>query len=212
MNEFVVGGRDSSLGRKGHRVISIGRRKSWLGFHHDVAARLGAARALALEHQTDAAIAEAPALARALAHASPDLLIVGIRLAPHGLRIDANQPAGAASRQPMRELRHVVHGKRSEQLTADERRLTFEDLEGGAAGVEAEAQAGDSSPARLQKRPRADRDIGHLPEHLEYIEQVIEPQSRLCSCNWGRYREGTQALTPPAETQSTKAGRVADHV
>ncbi len=55
-NEFVAGGRGSGLGRKSHRVVSIERRKSRLGFHHHVDARLGAARALALKHQTDAAI------------------------------------------------------------------------------------------------------------------------------------------------------------
>ena len=61
---------------------------------------------LALEHGPDAAIAEAPALARDLAHAGPDLRIVGVRLAPHRLGVDANQPAGAALRQPMPGHRH----------------------------------------------------------------------------------------------------------
>ena len=85
----------------------------------------------------------------------------------------------------VRELQRVVHGKRSEKLTADERQLAFEDLEGACAEVEAEASAGDPAPQRSPKRPRAARNIGHLPEHLERIEQVIEPENTLCPCGCG---------------------------
>ena len=85
----------------------------------------------------------------------------------------------------VRELQRVVHGKRSEKLTADERQLAFEDLEGASAEVEAEALAGNPSPPRSPKRPRAERNIGHLLEHLERIEQVIEPESTLCPCGCG---------------------------
>ena len=83
----------------------------------------------------------------------------------------------------VRELQRVVHGKRSEKLTADERQLAFEDLEGASAEVEAEASAGDPAPPRSPKR--AERNIGHLPKHLERIEQVIEPESTLCPCGCG---------------------------
>ena len=85
----------------------------------------------------------------------------------------------------VRELRRVVHGKRSEKLTPDERQLAFEDLESACAEVEAEASAGDPSPPCAPKRPRAERNIGHLPEHLERIERVIEPESTLCPCGCG---------------------------
>ena len=80
------------------------------------------------------------------------------------------------------ELIRLLYSKRSEKLSADERQLAFEELEGAAAEVEAEASAGDPSPPRLPKRPRAERNIGHLPEHLARIEQVIEPESMLCGC------------------------------
>ncbi len=83
------------------------------------------------------------------------------------------------------ELIRLLYGKRSEKLSADERQLAFEELEGAAAEVEAEASAGDPSPPRSPKRPRAERNIGHLPEHLERIEQVIEPESTLCPCGCG---------------------------
>ncbi len=83
------------------------------------------------------------------------------------------------------ELIRLLYGKRSERLTADERQLAFEELEGAAAEVEAEAAADDPSPPRSPKRPRAERNIGHLPEHLDRIEQVIEPESTLCPCGCG---------------------------
>ena len=85
----------------------------------------------------------------------------------------------------VRELQRVVHGKRSEKLTADERQLAFEDLEGASAEVEAEAPAGNPSSPRSANRPRPERNLGHLPEHLERIEQVIEPESTLCPCGCG---------------------------
>ncbi len=83
------------------------------------------------------------------------------------------------------ELIRLVYGKRSEKLSADERQLAFEDLEGASAEVEAEAAAGDPSPPRAPKKPRPARNLGHLPEHLPRIEQVIEPESTLCPCGCG---------------------------
>ena len=83
------------------------------------------------------------------------------------------------------ELQRVIHGKRSEKLSADERQLAFEDLEGACAEVEAEAAADDPSPPRAPRKPRPERNLGHLPEHLERIEQVIEPESTLCPCGCG---------------------------
>ncbi len=83
------------------------------------------------------------------------------------------------------ELIRLLYGKRSEKLSADERQLAFEDLEGASAEMEAEAAAGDPSPPRAPKQPRPARNLGHLPEHLPRIEQVIEPESTLCPCGCG---------------------------
>ena len=83
------------------------------------------------------------------------------------------------------ELRHALYGKRSEQLDADARQLAFEDLETAVAVAVAEA-AGDALTARntdgTQRRPAAKRNIGHLPDHLPRIEQVIEPAQKVCLC------------------------------
>ncbi len=57
-------------------------------------------------------------------------------------------------------------------------------VEGASAEVETEATAGDPPP-RAPKKPRPARNLGHLPEHLERIEQVIEPESTLCPCGCG---------------------------
>ena len=83
------------------------------------------------------------------------------------------------------ELLRLLYGKRSEKLTADKRQLAFEDLEGAAAEIEAAAAPEDPTPAQSPKRPPPARNIGHLPEHLERIEQVIEPESTLCPCGCG---------------------------
>ena len=83
------------------------------------------------------------------------------------------------------ELIRLLYGKRSEKLSADERQLAFEELEGASAEVEAAAAPEDPSPARPPKRPRPARNLGHLPDHLPRIEQVIEPESTLCPCGCG---------------------------
>ena len=77
------------------------------------------------------------------------------------------------------ELNRVIYGKRSEKLTPNERQLAFEDLV--AAAAELEEAVKSVSP----KRSAAARNIGHLPEHLPRIEQVIEPESTDCPCGCG---------------------------
>ena len=81
------------------------------------------------------------------------------------------------------ELRHALFGKRSEQLDPDDRQLAFEDLETAVAEAES---AGDARATRnadgTTRRPAAKRNLGHLPDHLPRIEEVIEPGHRVCSC------------------------------
>ena len=85
------------------------------------------------------------------------------------------------------ELNHVVHGKRSEKLSEDERQLAFEDLETTVSEVEAKQETCASSQrAKKRTKPAARRNIGNLPDHLPRIEQVIEPDSLECSCGCGK--------------------------
>lgn len=81
------------------------------------------------------------------------------------------------------ELRHALYGKRSEQLDPDDRQLAFEDLETAVAEAEAARDAIATCNANgTTRRPAAKRNLGHLPDHLPRIEEVIEPGHRVCSC------------------------------
>ncbi|MDP1576088.1 MAG: transposase, partial [Cypionkella sp.] len=74
------------------------------------------------------------------------------------------------------ELRHALYGKRSEQLSPDARQLAFEDLETAVAEAEAAREAlAERNADGKPRRPAAKRNLGHLPDHLPRIEQVIEP-------------------------------------
>lgn len=81
------------------------------------------------------------------------------------------------------ELRHALYGKRSEQLNPDDRQLAFEDLETAVAEAEAARNALAAPNADgTTKRPAAKRNLGHLPDHLPRVEQVIEPGHKVCPC------------------------------
>ena len=77
-----------------------------------------------------------------------------------------------------------MYGKKSEKLDPDQLQLAFEALEGALAEAEAQAPASTASALRA-KRPDPQRNIGHLPEHLPRIEEVIEPESTHCACGCG---------------------------
>ncbi len=67
----------------------------------------------------------------------------------------------------IKELRHALHGRKSEKLTADERQLAFEDLTVAIEEVEtASAAAHATPPASRPRRAPVNRNIGNLPEHL----------------------------------------------
>ena len=83
------------------------------------------------------------------------------------------------------ELRRFIYGKKSEKLGIDARQLAFEDLEGAVATVEQATPANAPSTPAAPSRPAAQRNLGHLPENLPRIEQVIEPESTKCSCGHG---------------------------
>ena len=84
----------------------------------------------------------------------------------------------------VREMRRAVYGRKSEKLHPDQLQLALEDLEAALAEAEEAAPARTTS-RRARKRPRAERNIGHLPAHLPRTEQVIEPESTQCPCGCG---------------------------
>lgn len=83
------------------------------------------------------------------------------------------------------ELNHALHGKRSEKLSEDERQLAFEDLSIALAEVEAEKETRAAKTGDRTTKPAPKRVIGNLPADLPRIEEVIEPESLLCSCGCG---------------------------
>ena len=82
------------------------------------------------------------------------------------------------------ELNHVVHGKRSEKLSDDDRQLAFEDLETAVAEVETRKE--QAAPSTTTPRRARQRNLGHLPADLPRIERVIEPTSLDCPCGCGQ--------------------------
>jgi len=84
----------------------------------------------------------------------------------------------------VKELNHVIYGTRSEKLTEDERQLAFEDLEVAQSEAEAQADTIEMTTPRKKRKP-AQRNLGNLPDHLERIEQIIEPDSIVCPCGCG---------------------------
>ena len=84
----------------------------------------------------------------------------------------------------VKELNHLLYGPKSERFTEDERQLAFEDLEVATAEAQAQSDTTPMTTPRKKRRPPL-RNRGHLPDHLERIEQVIEPDSIVCPCGCG---------------------------
>jgi len=84
----------------------------------------------------------------------------------------------------VKELNHVIYGARSEKLTEDERQLAFEDIEVAQSEAEEQSDVIEMTTPRKKRKP-AQRNIGNLPDHLERIEQIIEPDSITCPCGCG---------------------------
>ncbi|MBU4569361.1 MAG: IS66 family transposase zinc-finger binding domain-containing protein, partial [Alphaproteobacteria bacterium] len=82
----------------------------------------------------------------------------------------------------VKELRRALYGKKSERLDPDQLDLLLEDLETAVAKAEEESAA--RSRGRSAREPSR-RNIGRLPDHLERIERVIEPESLECPCGCG---------------------------
>ncbi len=85
----------------------------------------------------------------------------------------------------VRELNHLLYGPKSERFTEDERQLAFEDLEIATAEAQTQSDTIEMTTPRKKRRP-PQRNLGNLPDHLERIEQVIEPDSITCPCGCGQ--------------------------
>jgi len=102
-------------------------------------------------------------------------------------RVDLLAEANKRQEALIKELRHALHGRKSEKLTEDERQLAFEDLTIAIGEVEAaEVEAHATPAASRRKRDPVNRNLGNLPEDLPRIEEVIEPESLECPCGCGQ--------------------------
>ena len=116
---------------------------------------------------------------RALERREPEAVVEGLRsqvasLAEHNRRLE----------HLLRELRRALFTKKSEKLHPDQLQLAFEALEGALAEAE-QAAPPSPTPTPRERRPDPRRNIGHLPEHLPRIGQVLEPRSTRCPCGCG---------------------------
>ena len=84
----------------------------------------------------------------------------------------------------VKELHQVIYGARSEKLTQDERQLAFEDIEVAQSEAEEQSDTVEMTTPRKKRKP-TQRNLGNLPDHLERIEQIIEPDSIVCPCGCG---------------------------
>ena len=114
---------------------------------------------------------------RKLERREPEAVVEGLRsrvasLTEHNRRLE----------HLLRELRRAMFAKKSEKFHPDQLLLAFEELEGALAEADAPAS---TTPTPRAKRPAAERNIGHLPDHLPRTYEVIEPESTLCPCGCG---------------------------
>ena len=86
------------------------------------------------------------------------------------------------------DFKRALFGARSEKVNPGQYQLALEDIEAAieashATVEETEKQAGSESN---QKRKRQ-TNRGQLPKHLERIEEIIEPDTKICHCGCERH-------------------------
>lgn len=77
-------------------------------------------------------------------------------------------------------FKQAAFGRKSEKRDPDQFDLALEDLETAIAAVNAEEEADSLDNKRASKRRAVNR--GALPKHLPRVEEVLEPDSLICSC------------------------------
>lgn len=80
------------------------------------------------------------------------------------------------------QARREKFGAKSEKLNPDQRFLPFEDIDVAEGMLDAASEAAEKALGNRKKGRRpSNRNKGNLPDHLDRIEQVIEPESTLWS-------------------------------
>ena len=78
----------------------------------------------------------------------------------------------------LKALERARYGRRSEALDPDQHAFAFEEVETGIGAVAAALDTATTAPSQ----ERAPRSRKKLPDHLERIEVVIEPEAMGCPC------------------------------
>ncbi len=98
----------------------------------------------------------------------------------------AQQKQNARLEALVAAFRQAMFGRKSEKIDPDQFELALEDVEAGIAQVEAEGEANPLvTPTQTSKPRKTNR--GSLPRHLPRIEEVIEPESTICTCGCERH-------------------------
>jgi transposase len=85
-------------------------------------------------------------------------------------------------------FKQAAFGRKSEKTDPDQFDLALEDLETAMAAIHAEDEA-DAPAGKRTTRPRK-INRGSLPKHLPRVEEVIEPESKICACGGCLHRIG----------------------
>lgn len=94
--------------------------------------------------------------------------------------------ANARLERMLAQARHARFGPSSEKGDPDQHNLFTEDIEVAEGQLAAAAEAADKALEKASKgKTRAKRNKGNLPDHLERVEEVIEPESTDCPCGCG---------------------------
>ncbi|MDR2857910.1 MAG: IS66 family transposase, partial [Novosphingobium sp.] len=84
------------------------------------------------------------------------------------------------------QFNHEKFGAKSEKLDPDQFNLALEDVSIAQGMLDAAQEKADQViNGKRDAKPGPRRNRGHLPVHLERVEQVIEPESTLCPCGCG---------------------------
>ena len=106
------------------------------------------------------------------------LKVLVIASEAHGIRKDERI---AQLETLVKAFKQALFGSKSEKADPDQFQLALEDLETAIAVVHAADEA-DPSPTETTAKKRRSANRGALPKHLPRIEEVIEPDSLVCSC------------------------------
>lgn len=131
----------------------------------------------------EADLPDDPALLRAM------LVAVRAEITQQRMLIADLEGAGSDARAEIERLTAIIaafqrhrFGARSEQLDPDQLALALEELDAAVARVRVGLDATGDKPRASRAR---DGNRGHLPGHLERVEQIVDVESKACACCGG---------------------------